>query len=102
MNKLQALREFMDLKGLSAILIPRTDEFQGEYIAPHSQRLAWFTGFTGSAGFAVITKDKAAFFTDGRYVLQAQKELPSFYEQYNISQKSPSQWGSGTARGLPT
>jgi Xaa-Pro aminopeptidase len=54
--------------------------------------LAWLTGFTGSAGFAIITKDKAAFFTDGRYVLQAKEELPSYYEQHNISEKSPSQW----------
>lgn len=82
----------MRTKDLKALLIPRTDEFQGEYIAPFSQRLAWLTGFTGSAGFAVITQDKAAFFTDGRYTLQAQKELPSYYEKYNISQKMPAQW----------
>lgn len=92
MNKLKSLREFMQNKGLAALLIPRTDEFQGEYIAPSSQRLAWLTGFTGSAGFSVITQDKAAFFTDGRYTLQAQEELPSYYEKYNISQKTPSQW----------
>lgn len=92
MNKLKALRRLMEQQGLSALLIPRTDEFQGEYIASYSQRLAWLTGFTGSAGFAVITKEKAAFFTDGRYILQAKEELPSFYEQYNISQKSPPQW----------
>jgi len=92
MNKLKPLREFIEHQGLSALLIPRTDEFQGEYIAPCSQRLAWLTGFTGSAGFAIISRDKAAFFTDGRYSLQAQQELPSFYERYNISQKSPSQW----------
>lgn len=92
MNKLKALRETMEGRGLSALLIPRTDEFQGEYIAPHSQRLAWLTGFTGSAGFAIITKDKAVFFTDGRYTLQARKELPSSYEQYNVAQKSPAQW----------
>jgi Xaa-Pro aminopeptidase len=92
MNKLKALREFMESKALSALLIPRTDEFQGEYIASCSQRLAWLTGFTGSAGFAVIGKDKAAFFTDGRYILQAKDEVPSLYELYNISKKSPSQW----------
>lgn len=92
MNKLKALREFMNKQDVSALLIPRTDEFQGEYIASYSQRLAWLTGFTGSAGFAIVTKEKAAFFTDGRYILQAKEELPSFYEQYNISQKSPSQW----------
>src|SRR3990167_999451 len=96
MNKLKSLREFMKDKGLAALLIPRTDEFQGEYIAPHSQRLAWITGFTGSAGFAVITQDKTAFFTDGRYILQSKEELPSFYDIYNTSQKTPFQWVLGT------
>jgi len=92
MNKLKTLQDFMKKHDLSALLIPRTDEFQGEYIASYSQRLAWLTGFTGSAGFAVVAKDKAAFFTDGRYVLQAKNEVPNVYEQYNISQKNPSQW----------
>lgn len=92
MNKLKSLREFMRQNNLAALLIPRTDEFQGEYIAPYAQRLAWLTGFTGSAGFAVVTQDKAAFFTDGRYTLQAQEELPPYYEKYNITKKTPSQW----------
>lgn len=92
MNKLKALRDFMKKKDLSALLIPRTDEFQGEYIAPYAERLAWLTGFTGSAGFSIITKDKAAFFTDGRYIIQAKEELPAFYAQYNTSQTSPTQW----------
>jgi Xaa-Pro aminopeptidase len=92
MDKLTALREFMKDHDLEALLIPRTDEFQGEYIAPFSERLSWLTGFTGSSGFAILSRNKAAFFTDGRYVLQARNELPSFYEHYNISQKLPSQW----------
>ena len=82
----------MEKEGLSALLIPRTDEFQGEYIAPYSERLAWLTGFNGSAGFAIITLKKAAFFTDGRYTLQAKDEVPDTYEIYNISQKIPSEW----------
>lgn len=92
MDKIKALREFMETKGLSALLIPRTDEFQGEYIAPYAQRLCWLTGFTGSAGFVVLTKDRIAFFTDGRYLLQAKEELPSFYERYNVADISPVQW----------
>lgn len=82
----------MKKEGLSALLIPRTDEFQGEYIAPYSERLAWLTGFNGSAGFAIITFEKAAFFTDGRYTLQAKDEVPDIYEIYNTSQKTPAQW----------
>jgi len=92
MDKLKALREVMAKEHLAALLIPRTDEFQGEYIAGCSERLKWLTGFSGSAGFAIITQDKAAFFTDGRYTLQAKEEVPSFYEIYNVSQKTPSQW----------
>lgn len=94
MDKINALRQVMEHEGLAAFLIPRTDEFQGEYIAPCSERLKWLTGFTGSAGFAVITPKKAAFFTDGRYTLQAKEEIPAFYELYNIAQKTPAQWVS--------
>jgi Xaa-Pro aminopeptidase len=92
MDKIKLLRDFMKKEGLSAFLIPRTDEFQGEYIAPYSERLAWLTGFNGSAGFAIITLKKAAFFTDGRYTLQAKDEVPEIYEIYNTSYKTPSQW----------
>lgn len=94
MDKLEHLRKFMDEQGLAAFLVPHTDEFQGEYVAPHAQRLSWLTGFTGSAGFAIITQDRAAFFTDGRYILQAKGMFPNFYELYNIAQKSPSEWVS--------
>ena len=94
MDKVKALRTFMEKEELSALLIPRTDEFQGEYIAPHSERLKWLTGFTGSAGFVVLTQEKAAFFTDGRYTLQAKEELPEFYELYNMTQYTPSEWTS--------
>lgn len=92
MDKTKALREVMKAKKIEALLIPRTDEFQGEYISPSSERLQWLTGFTGSAGFAIVTQDKAAFFTDGRYTLQAQEEIPATYELYNTMQLSPSQW----------
>jgi Xaa-Pro aminopeptidase len=92
MDKVKALRTFMEKEGLAALLIPRTDEFQGEYIAPCSERLKWLTGFTGSAGFAVITKEKAAFFTDGRYTLQAKEQIPFFYELYNTVQKTTPLW----------
>ncbi|MBL8675966.1 MAG: M24 family metallopeptidase, partial [Alphaproteobacteria bacterium] len=92
MDKIKLLRDFIKKEGLSALLIPRTDEFQGEYIAPYSERLAWLTGFNGSAGFAIITLKKAAFFTDGRYTLQAKVEVPDIYEIYNTSQKTPAQW----------
>jgi Xaa-Pro aminopeptidase len=94
MDKLKALRELMAKEGLTALLIPRSDEFQGEFISDASDRLKWLTGFTGSAGFAVVTKDKAAFFTDSRYTIQAREQVPETYEHYNISKKNPSTWVS--------
>ncbi len=94
MDKIKALRDFMETEGLAGLLIPRTDEYQGEYIAPCSERLNWLTGFTGSAGLALVTQSKAAFFTDGRYILQAKKEIPSFFELYNTGQKTPAKWVS--------
>ena len=57
--------------GLQGCLVPRADEHLGEYVPPGAERLAWLTGFTGSAGLAVVLADQAALFVDGRYVLQA-------------------------------
>ncbi len=52
--------------GLDGFLVPRADEHLGEYVPPCAERLAWLTGFTGSAGLAVVLRDRAAAFTDGR------------------------------------
>ncbi len=59
---------------VEAYLVPRADEHQGEYVAPHTERLKWLTGFSGSAGAAIITSSKAAIFVDGRYTLQVELE----------------------------
>ena len=75
------LRAWMDERGLDAVLVPRADMYQGEYVAPHDERLAWITGFTGSAGFAVILRDRAAVFTDGRYRVQVRAQTdPATFE----------------------
>jgi Xaa-Pro aminopeptidase len=74
-DKLSALRAEMAKRGIDGFFIPRADEFQGEYVPACNDRLAWASGFTGSAGFAVVLKDKAGFFTDGRYTLQARDEV---------------------------
>lgn len=73
-ERLTALREWMFKNGLFAFVVPHSDEYHSEYLAPRSERLAWLTGFTGSAGEAVILLDRAFLFVDGRYILQAQKE----------------------------
>ena len=63
--------------GVDAFLVPRADAHQGENVAPRDERLAWLTGFTGSAGLAVVTRDRAAIFVDGRYRLQVRGEVDS-------------------------
>lgn len=70
-ERLTRLRAAMARRGLSGFLVPRADAHQGEYVPPSDARLAWLTGFTGSAGLAVALADKATLFIDGRYTLQA-------------------------------
>ena len=72
--RVTALRQEMSEAGLDAFLVPRADAHQGEYVAPCDERLAWLTGFTGSAGFAVVLKGRAAVFTDGRYTVQVRAQ----------------------------
>src|SRR5262245_62212620 len=69
------LRGLMAKSGLGAVLVPRADEHQGEYVAPSSERLRWLTGFSGSAGLAVVARASAALFVDGRYVVQAPAQV---------------------------
>ncbi|MBF9031885.1 M24 family metallopeptidase [Rhodobacterales bacterium HKCCE3408] len=72
--RLAKLREEMAAEGYDAFIVPRSDAHQGEYVPARDERLAWLTGFTGSAGFAVALKDRAAVFTDGRYTLQVRSQ----------------------------
>ena len=74
-EKLQALRHLIKQKGGWGILVPRQDRYQGEYVAPCDERLLWLTGFTGSAGYALVTLKKAALCVDGRYSLQATQQV---------------------------
>ncbi|MEM9319232.1 MAG: aminopeptidase P family protein [Pseudomonadota bacterium] len=72
--RLADLRAAMAASGYDAFLVPRADQYQGEYVAPRDERLAWLTGFTGSAGMAAATADRAAVFADGRYTIQARQQ----------------------------
>jgi Xaa-Pro aminopeptidase len=72
--RLAALRAELARRGLDGFIVPRADEHQGEYVPERAERLAWLTAFTGSAGAAVVLKDKAAVFVDGRYTLQVQQQ----------------------------
>jgi len=73
--RLARLRQEMARLGLTGFLVPRADEFQGEYVPPSSERLHWLTGFSGSAGIAVILADRASVLVDGRYTLQVRDEV---------------------------
>src|SRR5947208_4428622 len=73
--RLSAFREELARRKLTGFVIPRADQQQNEYVAPSEERLAWLTGFTGSAGMAVVLTQEAAVFVDGRYTLQASKQV---------------------------
>ena len=73
-KRLMALRAEMGKNNLDGFIVPRSDMYQGEYVAPRDERLAWLTGFTGSAGFCVALKEKAAIFVDSRYTVQVKAQ----------------------------
>jgi Xaa-Pro aminopeptidase len=73
--RLSAFRAELTRRKLSGFVIPRADQQQNEYVAPSEERLAWLTGFTGSAGMAIVLTQEAALFVDGRYTLQAGKQV---------------------------
>ncbi|WP_342727633.1 aminopeptidase P family protein [Bradyrhizobium sp. B097] len=73
--RLSALREELARRKLTGFVVPRADQQQNEYVAASEERLAWLTGFTGSAGLAIVVSKEAALFVDGRYTLQAGKQV---------------------------
>ncbi|MGE0223797.1 MAG: aminopeptidase P family protein [Acetobacteraceae bacterium] len=99
--KLTELRNELARQGLDGFIVPRADEHLGEYVPASAERLAWLTGFTGSAGLAVVLADKAAVFTDGRYVLQlAEQTDPGDWERRHITDEPPPGWlAANTAAG---
>ncbi|MEL7597863.1 MAG: aminopeptidase P family N-terminal domain-containing protein, partial [Clostridiaceae bacterium] len=74
-EKLKLLREEMKNKGIDAYIIPSSDAHQSEYVAEHWKSRAWISGFTGSAGIVVVTMEESGLWTDGRYFIQAEKQL---------------------------
>ena len=84
--------------GLQGFLVPRADEHLGEYVPPSAERLAWLTGFTGSAGLAVVLPDQAALFVDGRYVLQAAAQTDgALWQRRHVTQEPPAEWLAAAA-----
>jgi Xaa-Pro aminopeptidase len=92
-ERLDALRRELAGRGLDGFIVPRADEHLGEYVPASAERLAWLTGFTGSAGLAVVLAARAAVFTDGRYVLQlAAQTDPVLWERRHITEEPPHSW----------
>ncbi len=87
--------------GLDGFLVPRADEHQGEYVPPSAQRLAWLTGFTGSAGAALVLKDRAFVFVDGRYELQVRAQTDAEVFSYeSLVATPPAVWLGEHGKGL--
>ena len=97
--RLAALRAVMKRRGLTGFVVPRSDEHQGEYVPPCAERLAWLTGFSGSAGLAIALADRAAVFVDGRYTLQVAAQVDgSLYELRHVTNEPPEQWLAGALK----
>ena len=92
-KRISALREQLKLENLQGFLVPRADKYQGENVAPGDERLAWLTGFTGSAGTCCALHGKAAIFIDGRYVLAVRGMVDlSVFEPVQVPQGNVSEW----------
>jgi Xaa-Pro aminopeptidase len=92
-SRLAALRAELARRGLDGFVVPHADRHQNEYLPPSDERLAWLTGFTGSAGAAIILADRAVLFVDGRYTLQARDQTdPKLFAIEHLVDKPPSAW----------
>ena len=87
---LPRLRAELERQGLDGLIVPHEDEHQNEYLPDANERLAWVSGFTGSAGAAVVLKDRAAIFTDGRYTVQVRDQVdPAHFEYLDLVDGGP-------------
>ncbi|NML73189.1 aminopeptidase P family protein [Rhizobium sp. S-51] len=92
-ERVEALRARFAALGIDGFLVPRADEYQGEYVPASAERLSWLTGFTGSAGMALVTADKAVVFVDGRYVTQLAEQVdPAVFTAGDLVNEPPHKW----------
>ncbi|WP_208250135.1 aminopeptidase P family protein [Rhizobium sp. T1470] len=101
-NRVSALRASFDALDIDAFLVPRADEFNGEYVPACAERLSWLTGFTGSAGVALVTRSEAIVFVDGRYVTQLAEQVDnSVFIGGDLVNEPPHDWlAKNGSRGL--
>ena len=98
-KRVEDVRTWLKEQGLDGFIVPRADVFQGEYVPANAERLAWATGFTGSAGTAVILLDRAALVVDGRYTIQADQQMAGTpYEVVPLKDKTPQAWCQDVVR----
>ena len=84
-EKLAMVRKAMAEEDIQAFVVPTTDEYLGEYVPQHNQRLRWISGFSGSAGMAIILADRASIFVDGRYTIQVKQQVSEeLYEVHHL------------------
>ena len=92
-DRLGALRARLDEAGLDGFVVPHADAHQNEFLPPDAERLAWLTGFTGSAGTAVVLRERAAIFVDGRYTLQVRDQADGdLYEFRHLIEEPVAGW----------
>lgn len=97
---LPRLRAELEKQGLDGFVVPHEDEHQNEYLPAANERLAWVSGFTGSAGAAVVMRDRAAIFTDGRYTVQVRDQVdPAFFEYLDLVEGGPPAFIASQAAG---
>jgi Xaa-Pro aminopeptidase len=92
-SRLARLRALLKQHKLTGFIIPRQDEFQGEYVAAYAERLKWLTGFAGSWGMAILTRTKGAIFVDGRYTIQVRQQVDSrHFTPQHLIDEPPAAW----------
>jgi Xaa-Pro aminopeptidase len=91
--RVAALRAELRRRGLDGFIVPHADRYQNEYLPPSEERLAWLTGFSGSAGVAVVLADRAVLFVDGRYTLQAREQVDTAtFVIEHLVERPPETW----------
>ncbi len=100
-ERLARVRAELAARGLDGFVVPISDEHMSEYVGDYAQRMAWLTGFGGSAGTAAVLPTKAAVFVDGRYTVQVRDQVDgSLFDYVGVPQSSVAEWlGANVAAG---